>query len=89
MHTDAENGNSGRSCAVCGTDISERPLFARYCLEHAPAKRVGLTRQQAINAKCKDCIYDPLAGGTWLAQVAACTFTDCPLFPYRPRPKGS
>ena len=48
-----------------------------------------LTRQQAINAKCKDCIYDPLNGGTWLKQVEECTFTGCPLYPYRPIPQAS
>lgn len=38
-----------------------------------------------INAKCKDCIYDPLAGGTWRQQVQACIDTTCGLHPYRPR----
>ena len=42
----------------------------------------------AIDAKCRDCIYDPLAGGTWRAQVEACTATDCGLFPYRPRSRA-
>ena len=44
-----------------------------------------MTRQQAINAKCKDCIYDPLDRGTWRQQVEACTFIDCPLYEYRPK----
>lgn len=43
-----------------------------------------MTRQAAINAKCRDCIHDPLAGGTWRQQVEACTCIACPLFPYRP-----
>lgn len=39
----------------------------------------------AINAKCKDCIYDPLSGqGNWRQQVTACTATDCSLWPLRP-----
>ena len=42
------------------------------------------TRQQAINAFCKQCIHDPLAPGNWRQQVTACTWTDCPLYPYRP-----
>jgi len=43
----------------------------------------------AINSKCKDCIYDPLAGlGTWRQQVGGCTSTDCPLFLLRPLPEG-
>ena len=43
----------------------------------------------AIDAKCKSCIYDPLAGGTWREQVQGCSSADCPLHPFRPisRPK--
>ena len=41
--------------------------------------------RDAINAKGKDCIYDPLSGlGAWREQVAGCTATDCPLYPVRP-----
>ena len=39
---------------------------------------------KAVKAKCIDCIYDSLAGGTHLAQVEACTSEACPLWPYRP-----
>lgn len=51
----------------------------------APTKR--LTRQQSINAFCKDCIYDPFdhGAGTWREQVEACPSTECPLWPYRPK----
>ena len=46
-----------------------------------------LTRQQAIAAMCKACIYDPESGtGTWKEQTAQCTAPGCPLWPYRPRP---
>jgi hypothetical protein len=38
----------------------------------------------AIDAKCRDCIYDPGGGGTWRAQVEACSSADCPLHPLRP-----
>ena len=39
----------------------------------------------AINAKCRECIYDPIGGtGTWRAQVEACTVHDCSLYPLRP-----
>ena len=45
--------------------------------------------RDAINAKCKDCIYDPLSGlGAWREQVTACTATECPLYPVRPRSKA-
>ena len=43
-----------------------------------------MTRQQAINAKCKDCIYDDLADGTWRMQVEQCELTTCALHLYRP-----
>ena len=41
----------------------------------------------AIDAKCKECIYDPYGGaGTWRQQVAHCTSPRCPLFDVRPMP---
>ena len=44
-----------------------------------------LTRKQAINAHCRECIYDPKNGtGTWRQQVEACTVTKCPLYEWRP-----
>lgn len=43
----------------------------------------------AINAKCKECIYDPNSGGgTWRQQIGACTSPKCPLFEVRPMPSG-
>jgi hypothetical protein len=42
----------------------------------------------AINAKCKDCIHDDAAPGTWREQVAQCSSHRCPLWPYRPAPSG-
>ncbi len=42
---------------------------------------------KAIKAKCKDCIYNPLAGGTWLMQIENCPATDCPLWNFRPLTK--
>lgn len=43
----------------------------------------------AINAKCKECIYDPRSGmGTWREQVTACTSYSCPLFAVRPVSEG-
>lgn len=44
------------------------------------------TRAEAISAKCRDCIYDPGAAGTWRQQVAACESGNCPLFDFRPCP---
>lgn len=45
--------------------------------------------RQAIDAKCKDCIYDETSGlGTWREQVARCTCVDCPLWPIRTGPSS-
>ena len=42
-----------------------------------------------INAKCRDCIYDPKSGaGTWREQVAQCSVISCPLWPVRPAPNS-
>ena len=43
-----------------------------------------MSLRAAINAKCKDCIYDPCAPGNWRQQTAACRITSCSLHPYRP-----
>jgi len=43
----------------------------------------------AINAKCKQCSYDPLDRGTWRQQVADCRVPGCPLYPVRPMPTAS
>lgn len=45
-----------------------------------------MSLRKAINAMCKECIYDGSSGsGTWRQQVEACTSPKCPLFPYRPK----
>jgi len=44
--------------------------------------------RNAINAKCKDCLYDPVDGGNWRQQAEACTSPECPLFELRPRARG-
>lgn len=41
-----------------------------------------------INAKCCECIYDPLASGTWRQQVESCTSFACPLYDVRPMSKA-
>lgn len=39
----------------------------------------------SIDAKCKDCLYDPLCGGgSWREQITACSSVSCPLWPVRP-----
>ncbi len=44
--------------------------------------------RQAINAKCRDCIYDSCAPGTWRKQVEGCAIPSCALWPYRPKASG-
>ena len=45
-----------------------------------------MTRQQAINQKCRECAYDDQDHGTWRQQVKACDIQSCALHPYRPMP---
>ncbi len=47
-----------------------------------------MSLRAAINAKCRDCVYDPEAKGvgTWRAQVRDCSVPTCPLYPVRPLP---
>jgi hypothetical protein len=45
-----------------------------------------MSLRAAINAKCKDCIYDECGGGTWREQIAQCSSTSCALWPVRPAP---
>ena len=41
----------------------------------------------AIDAMCRECIYDPGSGnGGWREQVRACSSSNCPLHPVRPSP---
>ena len=49
----------------------------------SPQKRKKSLRK-AIDENCKECIYDPLAVGSWRKQVTLCTVNKCPLYPVRP-----
>ncbi len=44
--------------------------------------------RQAINDKCRSCIYDESNVGSWLVQVTLCSCRDCPLFKVRPVTKS-
>ena len=55
---------------------------------HVSGYTAPLTRQKAIEAKCKDCSYDPLDDGTWRQQVERCELTDCALWNYRPKSRS-
>jgi len=42
--------------------------------------------RSAINAKCRECIYDPHSGmGNWRQQVSACSVTRRALWVVRPQ----
>ena len=46
-----------------------------------------LSLRAAINAMCRNCIYDPGSGnGGWREQVQTCSSSNCPLHPVRPLP---
>lgn len=45
-----------------------------------------MSMRKAINEKCRDCIYDRCAPGTWRQQVQNCAISTCSLWVYRPKP---
>jgi hypothetical protein len=50
--------------------------------KHRPSMR------KAINAMCRDCVYDPMSGdGNWRQRVERCTSPECPLYELRPMPE--
>jgi len=44
--------------------------------------------RSAINAKCRECIYDKHGVGNWRQQVSACLVTKCALWVVRPQSEG-
>ena len=47
-----------------------------------------MTRQRTIDAKCRECTYDPLDDGTWRQQVQRCEIIDCALWKFRPKSRS-
>ena len=45
-----------------------------------------MSLRKCINEKCRDCIYDSIAPGTWLQQVFLCSVKSCALYDARPKP---
>ncbi len=43
-----------------------------------------MSLRKAINAKCRECTYDPFDVGTAAQQIAVCIDSDCPLHSVRP-----
>ena len=52
-----------------------------------PPKRRG--PKKAIAEKCRSCIHDPAAPGTWRQQVQLCSCYACPLWEHRPKSYGA
>ena len=44
--------------------------------------------RQAINDKCRSCVYDEANVGSWLVQVTLCSCKGCPLYEVRPVSKS-
>lgn len=67
----------------------DKKVYKGLELARKAPKKPRLSMRAAINAKCKECIHDPLSGlGSWRQQVEGCTSVDCPLYELRPRSKA-
>lgn len=69
-----------------GIAIGEATNSCESGLDGAVSGQKKRSMRAAINAYCKDCIYDPVfkGGGTWREQVQACPVTKCALYEFRP-----
>lgn len=79
--------NPGLSIAPCRSNrrgALARPTKAYTYVNNTPPR---LSLRNAIDDKCRECIYCPEEKGAWRQQVAACTVRRCPLFPVRPVPR--
>ena len=43
-----------------------------------------MNKQQAIDAHCRDCNFDPLDTGSWRKQISECNQPECNLYQFRP-----
>ncbi len=52
-----------------------------------PVPKLGghMSLRKAIDGKCRDCIYDPDAPGSWRQQTHSCNDTSCPLHAVQPK----
>ncbi len=63
---------------------------ARDAAGHLPGPGLAaMSLRQAINDKCRDCIYDPMVSHNWRKQVHLCEIDTCPLWPVRPRSRAN
>ena len=87
--TDPENENPGALAGATGAVVIQ--LGSRTVIDNIGRTTLPTpppTRGEAIAAKCRDCIYDDKAAGTWRQQVTACHLTACPLWRFRPLAGG-
>jgi hypothetical protein len=56
---------------------------------NSSSKKIRVSLRKAINNKCKNCIYDNLAPGTWLQQVTLCSDVSCFLYEVRPKTQST
>ena len=61
--------------------IAQQKLDGTYV---APVRRKQPSYKKAVAAKCRDCTYDELSGGSCPMQIACCIDSDCPLHAVRP-----
>ena len=47
-----------------------------------------MSLRNAHNRKCRSCIYDCKASGSWKAQITLCSVWRCPLWVKRPTTKS-
>lgn len=66
---------------------NKKSFETRKAINEANKSKKFKTLRAAVNAHCKGCIYDPLAGGTWLQQIDSCEITKCEMYEWRPRLK--
>ena len=78
------------------TPLDTDPIDLENALEDASDSQDGQPKRSlrgAINAHCRDCVYDHMdkGAGTWRMQTEACTVTQCALYEVRPvsKPKKS
>ncbi len=85
-HPDKRNpGASGNATGV-GVQLGSGTPSDTTASNGAPPQLP--TRGEAIALKCRDCVHDEAAVGTWRQQISACHLTACPLWRFRPLAGG-
>jgi hypothetical protein len=58
----------------------------KQTLIHREASKAGFRGK--VNAKCIECVYDPMEPGTWRKQTENCPSVGCSLYAVRPTSSG-